>query len=331
MAQVQCEVEEGSVNSPCEATPSEIFPETLIATLPTREGWSTPLILYKKFWFRSAALRSLILAPAKFVPRHDDTILATHPKSGTTWLKALAFTVANRHRYTFADHPLLTRIPQDVVPFLEIKPGGLDYVEKMPSPRLISTHCPFSVLPPGISSSGCRIVYLCREPKDTFVSRWHFERSMCKADPIGINDAFNLFYEGCTPYGPFWNHNLEYWKESLMRPKEVMFVRYEEIFSDPLKVVRELASFLGVPFTEDEEEGGVVDQVVRFCSIESLRNLDVNKTGGIEHAASNVVIDHSSFFRKGKVGDWVNHMGKDMAEKLDRLVEDKFKGSGLDI
>jgi hypothetical protein len=302
MAQVQCEFQEGSVRSPSEATPSEISNETLIATLPTRQGWSTQLILYKKFWIRPAALRSLMLAPDKFMPRHDDTILATHPKSGTTWLMALAFTVANRHRYTFADHPLLARIPQDVVPFLEVKPGGLEYVETMPSPRLISTHSPFSLLPPGVSSSGCRIVYLCRAPKDSFVSRWHFERSlMCEIDPMSIDDAFKMFYEGCTPYGPFWNHYLEYWKESLMRPKEVLFLRYEEIVSDPLEVVRRLASFLGVPFTEDEEKSGLVDQVVRFCSIES-RNLDVNKTAGIEHSGGKVVIEHSSFFRKGGTG-----------------------------
>ena len=200
MAQVQTDdVEESNTNSP-----SESYPETLIATLPTREGWSTPLIFYKNFWLRSSMLRNLLLAQDKFRPRHDDTILATNPKSGTTWLKALAFTIANRHRYTFIDHPLLKSIPQDVVPFLEMKPGGPEYVQTLPSPRLISTHSPFSLLPPGVSSSGCRIVYLCREPKDTFVSRWHFERKISKNDgPISFNDAFDMFCEGFSPYGPF--------------------------------------------------------------------------------------------------------------------------------
>uniref|UniRef100_A0ACD5ZE18 Uncharacterized protein n=1 Tax=Avena sativa TaxID=4498 RepID=A0ACD5ZE18_AVESA len=330
MAQNQSDdVEESHANN----SPSETYPETLIATLPMREGWSTPLVFYKNFWLRSPMLKDLLLAQNKFRPRHDDTILATNPKSGTTWLKALAFTIVNRHRYTFTNHPLLICIPQDVVPFLEIKPGGPEYVETLPSPRLISTHSPFSLLPPGISSLGCRIVYLCREPKDTFVSRWHFERKICKDDdyPVSFNDAFDMFCEGFSPYGPFWNHNLEYWKESLRRPKEVIFLRYEEIVSDPLEVVRKLARFLGVPFTMQEEESRVVDQVVNFCSFESLRSLGVNRTGRVEHAGGKISIDHSSYFRKGKVGDWVNHMSKDMGEKLDLLVEDKFKGSGLEI
>lgn len=110
-----------------------------------------------------------------------------------------------------------------------------------------------------------------------------------------------------------------------------MFLRYEEIVSDPLKVVRELASFLGSPFTEEEEKSGVVDQIVRFCSFESLRVLDVNKTSGAEGAGAKVFISHSSLFRKWKVGDWVNHMSKEMGEKMDRLVQDKFKGSDLEF
>jgi hypothetical protein len=111
-----------------------------------------------------------------------------------------------------------------------------------------------------------------------------------------------------------------------------MFLRYEEIVSDPLMVVRKLATFLGVPFTEEEEESGVAEQIVRFCRFDSLRNLDVNKTGaGVERAGGKILLEAASLFRKGKVGDWVNHMSKDMAEAMDRLVEDKFKGSGLEF
>ena len=111
----------------------------------------------------------------------------------------------------------------------------------------------------------------------------------------------------------------------------MMFLKYEEIVSDPLTVVKKLASFLDVPFTEEEEKSGVVDQVVSFCSFESLRNLDVNKTGGAVRAGGKIFIQHSSLFRKGKVGDWVNHMSKEMGEKMDRLVEEKFRGSGLEF
>ncbi|VAH53764.1 unnamed protein product [Triticum turgidum subsp. durum] len=148
---------------------------------------------------------------------------------------------------------------------------------------------------------------------------------MGKGAPITLDDAFSMFCEGFSPFGPFWDHYLRYWKESLARPQEVMFLKYEEIVSDPFMVGRKLASFLDVPFTEEEEKSGVVDQVVSFCSFESLHNLDVNKTDGVERAGGKIFIQHSSLFRKGKVGDWVNHMSNEMGEKMDRLVEEKFK------
>lgn len=106
-------------------------------------------------------------------------------------------------------------------------------------------------------------------------------------------------------------------------------MKYEEIVSDPLKVVRKLASFLGAPFTEEEESSGVAEQVVRLCSFEALSSQDINQTGGVERAGGKIFIEYSSLFRKGKVGDWVNHMSNDMGEKLDRLVREKFEGSGL--
>jgi hypothetical protein len=308
--------------------------EDLVARLPTREGWSTPLTLYDNCWLRSHMVSKFMLVRDNFKPRHDDIILATHPKSGTTWLKSLAFTISSRSRCTFADHPLLTSNPQRVVPFIGVPGmgGDLDHLDTLPSPRLLSTHLPLTLLPPTVSTVGCRVVYLCREPKDAFVSRWHFDNKIGTGAPISLEDAFDMFCQGCSPFGPFWDHHLQYWNESLARPEEVMFLRYEEIVSDPLKVVMNLACFLGVPFTEEEEKSGLAEQIVRFCSFESLRNLDGNKAGGgVERAGGKIFLEASSLFRKGKVGDWVNHMSKDMGEKMDLLVKEKFKGSGLEF
>ncbi|KAM0873500.1 hypothetical protein ACQ4PT_038037 [Festuca glaucescens] len=191
--------------------------QDLVASLPTRDGWSSPLTLYNNYWLRS---HMFMLVRDNFKPHHDDIILATHPKSGTTWLKSLTFTVSTRSRFTFANTPLLTSNPQRVVPFIGVMGGDLDNLETLPSPRLLSTHLPLSLLPPSISTVGCRVVYLCREPKDAFVSRWHFENKIGTGAPISLDNFFNMFCQGFSPYGPFWDHYLEYWKESLARPHE---------------------------------------------------------------------------------------------------------------
>ncbi|KAM0822312.1 hypothetical protein ACQ4PT_071576 [Festuca glaucescens] len=266
--------------------------QDLVASLPTRDGWSSPLTLYNDYWLRSHMVSKFMLVRDNFKPRHDDIILATHPKSGTTWLKSLAFTISTRSRFTFDNTPLLTSNPQRVVPFIGVMGGDLDHIETLPSSRLLSTHLPLSLLPPAVSTVGCRVVYLSREPKDALVSRWHFENKISTGAPISLDNFFNMYCQGFSPFGPFWDHYLEYWKESLARPHEVMFLRYEEIVSDPLKVVT--------------------------CA-------------GVERAEGKIFLEASALFRKGKVGDWVNHMSNDMAEAMDRLVEVNLKGSGLEF
>ncbi|KAI5020908.1 hypothetical protein ZWY2020_054318 [Hordeum vulgare] len=152
-----------------------------ISTLPQRKAWSQPLIQYKNFWFRGPPLEQILRAEDAFEPRADDIILATQPKCGTTWLKALAFTIVNRFRYSFNDHPLLTSHPQRIVPFIEIPGvGGGDgdhhaHIDTLSSTRLLATHIPMSLLP---LDKSCRVVYVCRDPKDALVSRLHFENKI---------------------------------------------------------------------------------------------------------------------------------------------------------
>ncbi|OEL18541.1 hypothetical protein BAE44_0020439 [Dichanthelium oligosanthes] len=89
--------------------------------------------------------------------------LVTYPKCGTTWLKAMAFAIMSHSHCGFADHPLLTQHPQQLVPSIEILDPGSDFadIEKLPSPRLMATHLPLSLLPSAMTSFGCRVVYLC--------------------------------------------------------------------------------------------------------------------------------------------------------------------------
>lgn len=70
--------------------------------------------------------------------------------------------------------------------------------------------------------------------------------------------------------------------------------------------------------------------MVRLCSFEMLSGLEANKIGSLKlRPRPNVVYEKSAFFRKAKVGDWVNHMSDDMGRKLDHVMEEKLRGSGL--
>lgn len=256
------------------------------------------------------------------------------PKTGTTWLKALAFAVLNRNRYSINDksHPLLSSNSHDLVPFFEYK---LYTDNKIPNlndfhddPRLFATHIPFASLPESIKTSDCRIVYICRNPLDTFISSWHFikARQEPEAKSLSLEEAFNMYCKGIVGFGPFWEHMLGYWRESQKRPNKVLFLTYEDMKANPVSNVRRLAKFLGQPFTVEEERGRVTEEIVRLCSFEKMKDLEVNKS-----KKSILDWENKHLFRKGEVGDWVNYLSQDMVEELAKVVEEKLGGSGLDF
>ncbi|KAL6644545.1 hypothetical protein ACP70R_016153 [Stipagrostis hirtigluma subsp. patula] len=306
-----------------------------ILPLPMREGWWAPFYLFQGCWVTPKAIKSVEVVQAQFQPRSNDIILATYPKCGTTWLKALAFTITNRsiHSVTSNNHPLLTNHPQDLVPFLDLPPRDicpLTELETLPSPRLLCTHLPLTLLPSGTLTLGCRIVYLCREPKDVLVSTWHYMNKLHQGFFIEFDKAFDYFCEGFSIYGPIWEHFLGYWKQSMIEPDRVLFLKYNEMMAEPAKHVKILAKFLHVPFTEEEESAGVVEKVVRLCSFENLKSLPVNSSGVSDRFGA-LPTKNSLFFRSATIGDWANHMTQEMANKLDCIIEEKLKGSGLTL
>uniref|UniRef100_A0A453GCH3 Sulfotransferase n=2 Tax=Aegilops tauschii TaxID=37682 RepID=A0A453GCH3_AEGTS len=294
-----------------------------------RGGW----VLYQGCWLRSHNVQSVMLVQERFKARPDDTFLVTFPKCGTTWLKALAFTVTNRFRHaaTSEDHPLLTHHPQDLVSFLEMpyrQLHPLADLEKLTSPRLLATHMPITLLPPCVSNLGCRVVYLCRNPKDVFVSLWHFTNKVGADYTTPMDQAFELFSDGVSPYGPIWEHNLGFWKKCTAESDNVLFLKYDDMMAEPVKHVKMLAKFLCAPFTEQEVSYGVVEDVVHLCSFDKLKSIPINSSGETDRIGG-LPMANSSYFRTGKVGDWANHLTEEMSKKLDDIVEEKLRGSGL--
>ncbi|XP_038983691.1 flavonol 3-sulfotransferase-like [Phoenix dactylifera] len=107
-------------------------------------------------------------------------------------------------------------------------------------------------------------------------SRVHRPQSV---EPIPFTKAFEMFCEGNCPYGPIWEHVLKYWEESQRRPEKVLFLKYEEMLEDPRRIVKRLADFMGRPFSPEEEKEGVVEEVIKLCSFDKLKSLEVNRTG----------------------------------------------------
>ncbi|KAF3677592.1 Cytosolic sulfotransferase 12 [Capsicum annuum] len=304
-----------------------------LSTLPKEKAWiGSYMYNYQGFWVADRIIQGVIACQQQFQAHDSDIILVTNPKSGTTWLKSLLFALVNRKKHSIFEqnHPLLVKNSHDLVPFLEHRIYGDDHDRNYSSftlPRLFSTHLPFTSLPKSVQDTSTKIVYLCRNPRDSFISLWHFTNSLRLhyKDTNSIEEMFDLFCRGMSPYGPFWNHVLDYWKQSIEKPNKVHFFMYEEIKAQPKLQLKRLAEFLECPFSLEEENCGVVDEILRMCSFENLSNLEVNKNG----KSSLSEAEYKLFFRKGKVGDWKNHFTKEMSEKLNHVIEQQFQGSGL--
>ncbi|XP_049403885.1 cytosolic sulfotransferase 12-like isoform X2 [Solanum stenotomum] len=304
----------------------------LLLTLPKERGWlASHIYNYQGFWVTPRFIQGVIACQQQFQAQDSDIILVTTPKSGTTWLKSLLFVLVNRMKYPVFEqnHPLLVKNPHDLIPFLEIKLYVDDLVPNFASvisPRLLSTHMPFASLPKSVQDSKTKLVYLCRNPKDTFISLWHFTNNLRlhHKDIHPIEEKFESFCKGVSLYGPFWNHVLDYWKQSIEKPNKVLFLMYEEIKVQPKLQLKRLAEFLECPFSIEEKNCGVMDEILRMCSFENLSNLEVNANGKLSTGEEN-----NAFFRKGEVGDWKNYFTIEMSEKLNHIIEQKFQGSGI--
>ncbi|WCJ39228.1 Cytosolic sulfotransferase 6 [Euphorbia peplus] len=308
--------------------------KNMISKFPQEESWKVSVNLYKyqDFWYYDFVLIGILLFQKKFVPQPADIFLATTPKSGTTWLKALVFAIQTRTRYINGDSddhesPLLSKNPHQVVPSIEY---GYSFGIKRDRFLATHTHVPFQSLPNSILHSDSKIIYLCRDPKDVLVSQFHFTCKHGDAPVKPFHEVYDKFCNGVTDCGPFWDHVLGYWKASLEFPQKVLFLKYHDLQNDTAFHVKNIANFIGCPFSFNEKQKGMVEEIVRLCSFENLSSLDANnKNAGKVSDNSSFTLRYDAYFRKAKFGDWKNYLTPEMTERIDQITYEKFNDIGL--
>ncbi|TYH21106.1 hypothetical protein ES288_A04G016000v1 [Gossypium darwinii] len=258
----------------------------MISTLPKGNSWGFPgdVYQYQGFWFSPPFLQGALLAQQQFQAQPTDIILCSSSRTGAAWLKSLTFSTITRTTYDDSTTPLLSKMPHDVVPYMEF-----DHIHH---------HLPYSFLPKSIIDSGCKLIYICRDPKDTFVSLYHIVARYNKSQntqPIQLDEA------------RFKKASVRYWKASLERPDKLMFLKYEDLAEDTVLYLKKIADF------------------------DNLSGLEVNKTGRHREGYENLRIENNIFFRKGKPGDWKNYLTTEMAQRLDQRTMQKWSSSGLSL
>uniref|UniRef100_A0A7N0TD41 Sulfotransferase n=1 Tax=Kalanchoe fedtschenkoi TaxID=63787 RepID=A0A7N0TD41_KALFE len=130
-----------------------------------------------------------------------------------------------------------------------------------------------------------------------------------------FDDALEMFCSGVSLNGPHCDYEMKYLNTSR---------KYlDRIFTHHVKI---LANFIWKSFITAEEEQGVVEGIVSFCSFDKLSNLEVNRSK-TSNLGPLLVVQNKVYFRKVQVGDWKNYIKK--KESIDQISYRKFRDTGL--
>ena len=78
------------------------------------------------------------------------------------------------------------------------------FTKELPGPRVIKTHLPFEFLPPKLLDT-CKVIFVCRNPKDACVSFYHHHNNFPEYKFKGNFEEFAKCYrEGNLEYGSYW-------------------------------------------------------------------------------------------------------------------------------
>jgi hypothetical protein len=130
-------------------------------------------------------------------------------------------------------------VPLDVAELRRAAPTGL---------RIIKTHLALDDVP---YSPAARYICVVRDPKDVFVSSYHFVRAMVLGPLMPTVAAWlDAFLSPDTPLGSWARHLASGW--GARGRGNVLFLTYESMRADLGATVDAIAAFMGVQLRADE-------------------------------------------------------------------------------
>ena len=264
--------------------------------------------------------------------KHNIVWLASYPKSGNTWFRAvlsvlleenetLELDINNLYRSPIASNRAifdeyaglassdLTTAEIDVLRPEVYKRLSRDIDE----PIYMKVHDAYTLtpekswfFPPEVTQS---VVYLVRDPLDVAVSfAFHNSQSIDKTIENMCREDFSL---SKTQKGlPLqlrqtllsWSGHVRSWTKS---PNQICVLRYEDLKLNGFKTFKRVADFLKLG-KDDDEIMAAIDQ----CSFDNLRKQEEKKYFKEKPAKCKF------FFRKGQVGNWREHLSSDHCQKI---------------
>jgi hypothetical protein len=258
--------------------------------------------------------------------------LASYPKSGNTWVRIL-LTNYLRDAQAPADIQDLEIGPiasarsmfdeavgvaaSDLTP-AQVERYRPQVYEQLaaesPETLFLKIHDAFTRTAEGVPTVTPRatagVLYLVRNPLDVAVS-FAFHCGVTPAAMVArMNDpgftfssAAGHLHQQLAQRLLTWSGHARSWLDEAGLP--VHLVRYEDLARAPLATFSEMLAFVGL-----DPEPVRVARAIGFSSFETLRAQEAS------HGFNETPVTAERFFRKGRVGDWRNHLTEDQAQRI---------------
>ena len=264
-------------------------------------GLIAGLAHYLGYWARVLAAYQSVVG---FQPRPDDIFIATYPKSGTTWMQMIVYQITSSGSMDFSHISKISPTLEEAVA------SGID-LEGLESPRILKTHLAYPRTPAGAG----KYIYVIRDGLDVAVSYYpHYK--MFRGYTGSFNEFFDMFVKGKAAYGSWFEHVRDWTANP--RGLDVLYVRFAELVDDLEGSIHRIAEFCGVEILEED-----MPRILERCSFEFMKKHETKFD--LAYRLINMREESDRFLRKGKVGDWKNHVQDDQMARY-REAYDKYLG-----
>jgi Sulfotransferase domain len=238
----------------------------------------TPLV-----WFHHRDLRAA------------DVMVASYPRSGSTWL-----------RFVLAE--LLTAAPSDFASVNRSIPAVGSHGKAVPllpaGGRLIKTHEPYR-------AEYRRGIYMVRDPRDVVISEYAYQLALGR-----FANRFDRFVDaflagGVNGYGSWQDHVAGWLEAPLAHTGDLLLVRFEDLRAATEATLVRVLGFLGCSANAAAIRAAIANNSINNMRVKELRS---------PQKASR----HGRFVRNGSVGGWRELM----SDRHLRLVE-QYAGDAM--
>ena len=215
-----------------------------------------------------------------FSPRDEDVIIATYPRSGTTWTLELVRQIHLTHRPDLpANHPLTTPDHKISAPWINNHNNmATRDLDSEPSPRVMKSHnhyCHVNLLP---GDTWTKLVHVMRDPKDVLCSAYYHT---LQVGPLfdyqgSFAEFVQFFLEGKVESGSYWDFNLQYLNN--VNRHNILYLTYEDLSADKVGCVNKINSFLGYSALSSEQ----IDAISKATRFEAMKGTQRSLQGSVQ-------------------------------------------------